>query len=188
VRSLDFECTAAVGEPIRRRFLAATLLLSFEYPEVGVDPGSAPNLHHRAAESAWECARMRTMMQPRRLPCLSAFASQRADPEPGDFEPRPKNVTQRQSLMDMVRAEQEKHAAAASLARSSSRWNFWSGVGCFALSFLPHGIGAALWVLAVIFWSLAFWQWMGFICDRRAARAMPQPEGMEIEVGLNALD
>jgi hypothetical protein len=131
---------------------------------------------------------MRIMMQPRRLPRLSAFASRHTNREPDDFEPRPKNVTPRQSLMDMVRAEQEKHAEAARLARSSSRWNFWSGVGCFALSFLPHGIGTALWVLAVIFWSLAFWQWMSFICDRRAARAMPQPEDMEIEVGLNALD
>jgi hypothetical protein len=57
----------------------------------------------------------------------------------------------RQSLMGMVRAEQEKHAAAARFARSSSHWNFWSGAGCFALSFLPHGIGTIMRVLAVIF-------------------------------------
>jgi hypothetical protein len=46
--------------------------------------------------------------------------------------------------MDRVRNEQAMHAARAGTWRRSSCWNFWSGVGCFALWWLRYHIGTVL--------------------------------------------
>lgn len=117
----------------------------------------------------------------RRLPPVSDWASRFVEPEPDDVtyeEPKRQQPPSRPTLLELARIEQGRHRTSAAAHRSSSRWNFWSGLGCFALWWVPYHIGTALWVLSVIFWGLAFVQWMESLIDRRSARMYPDPDDL----------
>lgn len=114
----------------------------------------------------------------RPAPGVSDWARPYVEPEEAEYEAPQRPPSSRSSLMDQVRAQQASYRERERKALSAAKWNFWPGLAMICLNQVPYHIGTVLAIIGVLLCALGTGQWFEALCDRRAARAFPDPEDL----------
>lgn len=115
----------------------------------------------------------------RRLPKVSPWAERFIEPEPVGIEVEPSSIRLKPNLMERVATAQSEARERARTGMRNAWINGLSGWGCMLLSFFNWPVvSTILFWGAVLFWALAFFQWMEFVVERKASRMYPDPEDL----------